>query len=46
MKGYEISKGNYVLLDEKKIEAVKIESRKTLDLVQFVEAERDRRALL
>jgi DNA end-binding protein Ku len=39
MKGFEISKGNYVLLDEEEIEAVKIESRKTLDLVQFVEAD-------
>ncbi len=38
VKGYEVSKGNYVLLDEEEIEAVKIESRKTLDLVQFVEA--------
>jgi DNA end-binding protein Ku len=39
VKGYEISKGNYVLLDEDEIEAVKIESRKTLDLVQFVDAD-------
>lgn len=39
IKGYEVSKGNYVLLDEEEIEAVKIESRKTLDLVQFVEAD-------
>lgn len=38
VKGYEISKGNYVLLDEDEIEAVRIESRKTLELVQFVEA--------
>ncbi|WP_313441574.1 Ku protein [Novosphingobium sp.] len=38
IKGYEISKGNYVLLDEEEIEAVKIESRKTLELVQFVDA--------
>ena len=38
IKGYEISKGNYVLLDEQEIESVKIESRKTLELVQFVEA--------
>ncbi len=38
VKGYELSKGNYVLLDEDEIEAVKIESRKTLELVQFVEA--------
>ncbi|MGF7168542.1 DNA end-binding protein Ku [Sphingobium xanthum] len=39
MKGFEVSKGNYVLLDDEEIEAVKIESRKTLDLVQFVEAD-------
>ncbi len=38
VKGYEVSKGNYVLLDEAEIEAVKIESRKTLELVQFVDA--------
>jgi DNA end-binding protein Ku len=38
VKGYEISKGNYVLLDEDEIEAVKIESKKTLELVQFVDA--------
>jgi DNA end-binding protein Ku len=39
IKGYEVSKGNYVLLEEDEIEAVKIESRKTLDLVQFVDAD-------
>jgi DNA end-binding protein Ku len=39
IKGYEVSKGNYVLLDDEEIEAVKIESRKTLELVQFVEAD-------
>ena len=38
VKGYEISKGNYVLLDQEEIDAVKIESRKTLELVQFVDA--------
>jgi DNA end-binding protein Ku len=38
IKGYELSKGNYVLLDDEEIESVKIESRKTLELVQFVEA--------
>ena len=38
VKGYEISKGNYVLLEDEEIEAVKIESRKTLELVQFVDA--------
>jgi DNA end-binding protein Ku len=39
VKGYEISKGNYVLLDDEEIEAAKVESKKTLDLVQFVEAD-------
>ena len=39
LKGFEISKGNYVLLEEEEIEAVKIESRKTLELVQFVESD-------
>ncbi len=39
MKGFEVSKGSYVLLDEEEIEAVKIESRKTLELVQFVDAD-------
>ncbi|MYL99057.1 Ku protein [Novosphingobium sp. FGD1] len=39
IKGYEVSKGSYVLLDEEEIEAVKIESRKTLELVQFVDAD-------
>lgn len=37
VKGYEVSKGHYVLLDQEEIEAVKLESRKTLDLVQFVD---------
>jgi len=38
LKGFEVSKGNYVLFDKDEIEAVKIESRKTLELVQFVDA--------
>ena len=36
VKGFEVSKGNFVLLEDEEIEAVKIESKKTLDLVQFV----------
>ncbi|HEU0310957.1 MAG TPA: Ku protein [Sphingomicrobium sp.] len=36
-KGYEVSKGEYVLLDPEEIEKVKLESRKTLELTQFVE---------
>lgn len=38
IKGYEISKGEYVLLEDEEIEAVKLESKKTLELVQFVNA--------
>ena len=38
IKGYEVSKGEYVLLEEREIEAVKIESKRTLELVQFVDA--------
>jgi DNA end-binding protein Ku len=39
IKGYELSKGNYVLLEDAEIEAVKLESKRTLDLVQFVDAD-------
>jgi DNA end-binding protein Ku len=36
VKGYEYEKGSYVLIDEDEIEAVKLESKKTLELTQFV----------
>jgi len=39
IKGYEISKGEYVLLDDEEIDAVKLESKRTLELVQFVGAD-------
>src|SRR3546814_3831854 len=39
VKGYEMSKGHYVLLDEDEIEADKLESNRTLELVQFVESD-------
>ncbi|HYN46872.1 MAG TPA: Ku protein [Allosphingosinicella sp.] len=38
VKGYEVSKGSYVLLDDDELEAVKLESKKTLELTQFVDA--------
>ena len=38
MKGYQIEKGEYVLLDQDEIDAVKLESKKTLELTQFVDA--------
>jgi DNA end-binding protein Ku len=37
VKGYEYEKGSYVLIDEEEIEAVKLESKKTLELTQFVD---------
>lgn len=39
MKGFEYEKGEYVLLDPEEIEAVKLESKKTLELTQFVDAD-------
>ena len=38
VKGYEVTKGDYVLLQPDEIEAVKLESKKTLELTQFVDA--------
>lgn len=38
VKGFEVSKGNYVLLEQDEIDAVKLESKRTLELVQFVDA--------
>ena len=38
MKGYEVSKGEYVLLEQDEIDAVKLVSKKTLELTQFVDA--------
>jgi DNA end-binding protein Ku len=37
VKGFEYEKGHYVLLDEDEINAVKLESKKTLELTQFVD---------
>jgi len=36
-KGFEFEKGEYVLLEEEEIEGVKLESKKTLDLTEFVD---------
>jgi DNA end-binding protein Ku len=38
VKGFEYSKGHYVLLEEDELDAVKLESKKTLELTQFVDA--------
>lgn len=37
VKGYELHKGDYVLLGQDEIDAVKLESKKTLELTQFVD---------
>jgi DNA end-binding protein Ku len=39
MKGFEFEKGEYVLLEQDEIDAVKLESKKTLELTQFVDAD-------
>jgi DNA end-binding protein Ku len=39
VKGFEYAKGEYVLLDEQEIEGVKLESKKTLELTQFVDSD-------
>jgi DNA end-binding protein Ku len=38
LKGFEYEKGNYVLLTDEDVDAVRLETRKTFDLVQFVGA--------
>ena len=37
VKGYEVDKGKYVLLSEEEIDNVKLEAKKSIDLVQFVD---------
>jgi DNA end-binding protein Ku len=37
VKGYQVEKGNYVLVQDEELEAVKLESKKTLELTQFVD---------
>jgi len=36
VKGYEVEKGKYVLLSDEEIDDVKLEAKRTIDLVQFV----------
>lgn len=37
VKGYEVEKGKYVLLSDEEINDVKLEAKKSIDLVQFVD---------
>lgn len=38
VRGYEVEPGHYVLLEDEELDSVKIESRHTIELTQFVEA--------
>ena len=38
VKGYEVEPDEYVILEPQEIDAVKLDSKKTIDLVQFVDA--------
>jgi DNA end-binding protein Ku len=38
LKGYEVSKGEYILLTDEEIKSVKLESTKTIDIERFVPA--------
>ena len=38
VKGYEYSKGKYLLIDPEDVSEIRLETKKTLELVQFVEA--------
>jgi DNA end-binding protein Ku len=37
VKGYQVEKGTYVTMTDEELEAVKLESKRTLDLTQFVD---------
>jgi DNA end-binding protein Ku len=39
VKGYEVEKGKYVLLTDEEIDDVKLEAKRSIDLVQFVDAD-------
>ena len=41
VKGYEVGDDTYVTLEPEEIEAVKLESKKTIDLVKFVDSRVD-----
>ncbi|MFO1184136.1 MAG: Ku protein [Bauldia sp.] len=39
VKGYEVEKGRYVFVEDDEIDNVKLEAKRTIDLIQFVDAE-------
>lgn len=38
MRGYEVEPGNYVLLEDEELDALKLETRHTIELTQFVDS--------
>lgn len=38
VRGYEVEPGNYVLLEDEELDALKLETRHTIELIQFVDA--------
>ena len=46
VKGYEVGHDTYITLEPEEIDAVKLESKKTMDLVKFVDASEIELALL
>src|SRR3569623_922663 len=38
VKGYEVSKGHYIVVTQEEIESVRLESTRTIDIERFVEA--------
>ena len=45
VKGYQVEPDVYVTMEPEEIEAIRLESKKTIDMVQFVRSEPDRSAL-
>ena len=39
VKGYEVEKGKFVLMSDKEIDKIKLEAKKSIDLVQFVDSD-------
>ena len=46
VKGYEYEKGRFVVLTKEDFQAAALEKSRTVDILDFVKAERDRRSLL
>jgi DNA end-binding protein Ku len=45
IKGYEVGKGQYIEIEPEELEAIAIESKRTIEINEFVPKQRNRRAL-